>query len=313
MSRQSVLGADPTTAPVAKPGTDPVLALRGVAVRVGGRTLWSGVDLTVGPGEFTAVLGPNGVGKSTMVKVLLGVLPAAAGEVRVLGAQPGVANALVGYLPQRRSFDPGLRIRGIDVVRLGLDGDRWGIPLPGLRTARRRAEHERIAEVIELVGATAYAHRPIGQCSGGEQQRLLIAQALVRRPRLLLLDEPLDSLDLPNQSAVAALLGRICHQEGVSVVMVAHDVNPILHQLDRVVYLAEGGAVAGTPEQVITSETLTRLYGTPVEVLRTAGGRLVVVGQPEAPARHGDRHADTTPVVAQVVAQRSGDGDDAAG
>lgn len=167
-----------------------------------------------------------------------------------------------------------------------------GIPVPGLGRAKRRAARERVAEVVELVGASGYAHRPIGQCSGGEQQRLLIAQALIRRPQVLLLDEPLDSLDLPNQSAITALLGRICHQEGVSVVMVAHDVNPILHHLDRVVYIAEGGALAGTPAEVITSETLTRLYRTPVEVLRTSGGRLVVVGQPEAPALHSDRHAD---------------------
>ncbi len=154
------------------------------------------------------------------------------------------------------------------------------MPLPGSR--RRKEQTRRIDEVVELVGASGYAHRPIGECSGGEQQRLLIAQALVRRPSVLLLDEPLDSLDLPNQSAVAALIGRICHQEGVAVVMVAHDVNPILHHLDRVVYIAEGAAVSGTPQQVVTSETLTRLYRTPVEVLRTSDGRLVVVGQPEA-------------------------------
>ncbi|UWE10367.1 metal ABC transporter ATP-binding protein [Actinacidiphila bryophytorum] len=266
-----------------------MIALRGASVRVGGRLLWSGVDLDVGAGEFVAVLGPNGVGKSTLVKVLLGMLPAAGGEVRVLGSEAGSAGEGVGYLPQRRSFDQSLRMRGADIVRLGWDGDRWGVPVPW--TAGRKAARERIADVIDLVGASAYAHRPIGQCSGGEQQRLLIAQALVRRPQLLLLDEPLDSLDLPNQAAVAALIGRVCREENVTVVMVAHDVNPILSRLDRVVYLAEGGAVCGTPDEVITSETLTRLYRTPIEVLRTSDGRLVVVGQPEAPALHNDRHA----------------------
>ncbi|MFI8460934.1 metal ABC transporter ATP-binding protein [Kitasatospora sp. NPDC085464] len=260
---------------VAPPVGPPVLELRGAAVHMGGRTLWSGVDLSVGAGEFTAILGPNGVGKSTMVKLLLGAVPAAAGTVHV----PGRTD--IGYLPQRRSFDASVRIRGIDVVRLGLDGHRWGIPVPGFNRARRRVERQRIDEVIELVGAAGYAHRPIGHCSGGEQQRLLLAQALVTRPRLLLLDEPLDSLDLPNQSAIAALLGRICREDGVAVTMVAHDVNPILHHLDQVVYLAEGRAVSGPPDEVITSETLTRLYGAQVEVLRTAGGRLVVVGVPE--------------------------------
>jgi zinc/manganese transport system ATP-binding protein len=276
---------------------DSVISLRDAAVRVGGRTLWHGVDLSVAPAEFVSVLGPNGVGKSTLIKVILGQLPLAAGTVRVLGDRPGRDNHRIGYLPQRRSFDASLRIRGLDVVRLGWDGDRWGVPLPfvGRFSARRRTADARIAEVVELVGATGYAHRPIGELSGGEQQRLLIAQALVRRPALLLLDEPLDSLDLPNQSAVAALVSRICHDEQVAVVMVAHDVNPILGYLDRVLYIAHGSAVCGTPGEVITSRTLTRLYGTPIEVLTTSDGRLVVVGGPEAPAVHIDRHTGATP------------------
>jgi len=259
-----------------------VVTLADAAVRVGGRTLWSGVNLSLAAGEFVAVLGPNGVGKSTLVKVILGIQPAT-GDVTVLGTRPGHANHRIGYLPQRRSFDPSVRVRGVDVVRLGYDGDRWGLPLPFVGRAARRAARSRIAEVIDLVGASAYAHRPIGQLSGGEQQRLLIAQALVRRPRILLLDEPLDSLDLPNQSAVAALIARICRAERVAVVMVAHDVNPILSYIDRVVYLAQGAAVAGTPEQVITGTTLSRLYGTPIEVLRTSDQRLVVVGGPDTP------------------------------
>ncbi len=251
---------------------------------LGGRTIWAGVDATVRAGEFVAVLGPNGVGKSTLLKTILGLVPLAAGEVR----RPGRHE--IGYLPQRRSFDASLRIRGVDVVRLGLDGDRWGIPWPG---PRARAARDRVDDLVALVGAGGYAHRPIGQCSGGEQQRLLIAQALARQPKLLLLDEPLDSLDLPNQAAVAALIARIARDRQVAVVIVAHDVNPILTHLDRVIYLGPGGAVAGTPAEVITTGTLTRLYGTPIEVLSTSDGRLVVVGQPEAPAHHTDRHRGT--------------------
>ncbi|MDP9101875.1 MAG: ATP-binding cassette domain-containing protein [Actinomycetota bacterium] len=265
------------------------LILRGAAMSVGGRTLWSGVDLTVPAGEFVAVLGPNGVGKSTLVKAVLGVLSLSAGEAVVLGGRPGSHNDQVGYLPQRRSFDDGLRVRGVDVVRLGLDGARWGAPLPGARRWSRRVRSElaRVDEVLDLVGAQAYAHRPLGSLSGGEQQRLLIAQALVSRPQLLLLDEPLDSLDLPNQSGIAALISRICRQDGMTVLMVAHDVNPILGYLDRLVYIATGGVVSGTPREVVNSATLSRLYGTPIEVLTTSDGRLVVVGEPHAPSYHG--------------------------
>jgi zinc/manganese transport system ATP-binding protein len=272
--------------------TEPVLELAGAAARVAGRTLWSGVDLTVRAGEFVAVLGPNGVGKSTLVKALLGLLPLAQGSARVLGHPVRSGNSEIGYLPQRRNFDSQLRVRGLDVVRLGLDGTRWGMPLPGARrfSARARADEQRVHEVVRQVDAHAYAYRPIGELSGGEQQRLLIAQALASRPKLLLLDEPLDSLDLPNQAAVAALISRICAADGVTVLIVAHDVNPILSYLDTVVYLAGGGVATGSPRAVITSETLSRLYRTPIEVLSTSDGRLVVVGQPEAPGLHSDRH-----------------------
>src|SRR5437879_1219951 len=179
---------------------------------------------------------------------MLGLLPLAAGRAWVLERPPGEANDRIGYLPQRRNFDAGTRIRGVDIVKLGLDGARWGIPLPGLPGRARAAA--RVAEVLELVDATSYARKPIGELSGGEQQRLLIAQALVRRPELLLLDEPLDSLDLMNQAVVAALVRRICREEKVAVLLVAHDINPILSYLDRVVYIAGGAAVAGSPEQV---------------------------------------------------------------
>jgi zinc/manganese transport system ATP-binding protein len=271
---------------------EPVVEVLGAAVALGGRTIWAGVDATVRAGEFAAVLGPNGAGKSTLLKAVLGLVPPAAGDITVFGGRPGRAGGRVGYLPQRRGFDATARIRGLDVVRLGVDGPRWGVPLPG---PRNRAVKSRVQELVALVGAGGYAHRPIGTLSGGEQQRLLIAQALAASPELLLLDEPLDSLDLPNQAAVAALLGRIIRETGLSVMIVAHDVNPLLPYLDRVIYLGHGGAATGTPRDVITSATLSRLYGSPVEVLTTSDGRLVVVGQPEAPARHTDRHRHAEP------------------
>jgi zinc/manganese transport system ATP-binding protein len=252
--------------------------------RLGGRVVWSEVDVEIAAGEFAAILGPNGSGKTTLLRVLLGELGLARGSASVLGRAAGGSKGQIGYLPQRRHFDAGTRVRGIDLVRLGLDGARWGLPL-------RRSGGERVSEAIELVGASDYATRPIGALSGGEQQRLLIAQALVSEPRLLILDEPLDSLDLPNQRAVAALLERICRERAVTVLLVAHDVNPLLSYLDRVVYFGAGRAVVGEPREVITAATLSSLYGVPVEVLQTADGRLVVVGLPEAPAHHSDRHA----------------------
>ena len=269
------------------------VAATGASTALGGRTVWRDVNFELRRGEFIAVLGPNGVGKSTLVKAILGLQPLTGGGLRVLGGSPGENRSRIGYLPQRRNFDDNIRIRGVDVVRLGLDGARWGIPIPGASrwTEKGRSAARRIEEVIERVGASEYAHHPVGRLSGGEQQRLLIAQALVHGPQLLLLDEPLDSLDLPNQGSVAALISDISRSEGVTVVLVAHDVNPILPYLDGVVYLAGGGVACGPVDEVVTSENLTRLYQAPIEVLRTRDNRLVVVGQPEAPAHHVDRHA----------------------
>jgi zinc/manganese transport system ATP-binding protein len=266
------------------------LELDDAAVSRGGKIVWHEVSLTVNEGEFVALLGPNGAGKSTLLHVLLGQLALSTGRARVFGSQPGTANAEIGYLPQRRSFDSSIRIRGLDLVRLGLDGDRWGLPVPFLNREREKKAEARVREAIQLVSAEAYAERPIGELSGGEQQRLLIAQALVSEPKLLILDEPLDSLDLPNQAAVAGLLDRICREQGVGVLLVAHDINPILHYLDQVIYLAGGTAISGRPDEVVTSETLSRLYGVPIETLRTSDGRIVVVGEPEAPHVHGHRH-----------------------
>ena len=264
---------------------------RDARASMGGRTVWSGVDLVVRAGEFVAVLGPNGSGKSTLLRAILGLLQTPPGTVSVLGGPAGAANREIGYLPQRHGFDSTLPIRGVDLVRLGLDGSKWGVPLPiGPRRAARRQARARVQEVLELVGASAYADRTLGELSGGEQQRILIAQALVRRPRILMLDEPLDSLDLPNQAAVSALVQGICRAENVAVLLVAHDVNPLLSYLDQVIYLAGGRALQGPVDSVITGPKLSELYGVPIEVLRASDGRLVVVGQPEAPHVHGHRH-----------------------
>ena len=256
-------------------------------LRLSGAPIWSGLSLEIGQGEFAAVLGPNGAGKTTLLRAILGLLPLSAGSATVLGRRRGGGRRdrlpATAAQPRARGADPRRGRRAPRPRRRPLGG---AAPRAVSRNGRLRRDEarERVREAIELVGASSYAHRPIALLSGGEQQRLLIAQALVRRPRLLLLDEPLDSLDLTNQGAVAALVQQICRSQDVAVLLVAHDVNPILGYLDRVVYFAGGTAVAGAPREVITSETLSRLYSAPIEVLETSDGRLVVVGQPEPPA-----------------------------
>jgi zinc/manganese transport system ATP-binding protein len=286
--------------PIPRPNTrEPILEIEHAAVRLGSRLIWHNVALEVEAGEFIAVLGPNGAGKSTLIRAILGLVPLSAGTITVLGQGTRGGQSAIGYVPQRRSFGRDVHIRGRDLVHLGLDGTRWGVPLPGVRRLWDRPNHarqewRRVQQVIEMVDASTYADRPIGELSGGEQQRLLMAQALVTWPRLLLLDEPLDSLDLRSQQEVSAVIRQISQESGAAVMLVAHDVNPLLQYVDRLCYLAGGHMAVGRPEDVINSETLSRLYGAPVEVLRTREGRLVVIGQPEGmPCQ--DYHGGTTP------------------
>jgi zinc/manganese transport system ATP-binding protein len=248
--------------------------LRDAALRFGERELWSGLDLDLAPGEFLTVLGPNGSGKTSLLKVLLGLQPLAAGTVSVCGQTPRRGSDMVGYVPQQKSFDPGLPLRGRDLVRLGLDGHRWGLPF-GRRGDRR------IEEVIEAVGAAAYAGAAIGLLSGGEQQRLRIAQSLLGDPRVLLCDEPLLSLDLKHQQEVASLIDARRRERGTSVVFVTHEVNPVLPITDRVLYLVGGKWAIGTPDEVMTTERLSALYEADIDVLRVRG-RVIVVGAPDS-------------------------------
>lgn len=262
----------------------PAIRLAGAALRFGERTLWSDLTLQVSAGEFLAVLGPNGSGKTSLLKVLLGLQRLSSGTVEVGGRNPRRGSSLVGYIPQQRSFDRDLPLRGRDLVRLGLDGHRWGIalPHPGARAA--------VAEAIEAVGATRYADRPIGVLSGGEQQRLRIAQSLLGDPQVLLCDEPLLSLDLQHQQAITALIDARRRQAGTAVVFVSHEVNPILPIVDRVLYLVGGRWAVGTPDEVMTSARLSDLYGTDVDVFRVHG-RIVVIGAPDAAhGEHGGAH-----------------------
>jgi len=254
----------------------PVIDARDLAVAYGPRTVWSGATFSVNPGEFVAVLGPNGAGKSTLARLLLGLVPPAGGELTVLGRPPRRGNPAIGYVPQRRPIDPELRLMGTELVKLGLVGHRWGTGLPGRQSRADMAA--RVAGAVAATGAGAFAHHGVGTLSGGELQRLLLAQAIIADPRILLLDEPLASLDLRNQAAVARLVADLARDRHLAVLLIAHDINPLLPVLDKVIYVAGGRVTIGRPDEVITTERLSALYDAPVEVLRDSRGRLFVVG-----------------------------------
>jgi len=268
----------------------PVVSLRGASLKFGTRTLWENLNLDINPGEFFAVLGPNGSGKTTFLKVLLGLQELTTGTA-VLAGQPIVrGNPRIGYIPQQESLDPDTPLRARDLVGLGVDGHRWGIRLGGAKVNRK------IDGLLEQVGALDYAKVPVGQLSGGEQQRLRVAQALATDPSVLLCDEPLLSLDLQHQQAVSALINEQCHEQNSAVVFVTHEINPIMDYVDRVLYLAGGRFQVGTPAEVMTTEVLSKLYGSRVEVVH-ANGRMIVAGIPEAATHH---HEDAHAVAGEV-------------
>ncbi|WP_245645420.1 metal ABC transporter ATP-binding protein [Pseudonocardia acaciae] len=243
---------------------------------LGERVLWDGLDLRVDPGEFVAVLGPNGSGKTTLLKVLLGQRALTSGTALVNGRRTDRSvRSAVGYIPQQQAMDAELPLRARDLVGLGLDGHRLGPRLPFGAVARRR--RERVDAALAAVGATGYADAPVGRLSGGEQQRLRVAQALVGDPAVLLCDEPLLSLDLANQRVVSDLIDRRRVDAATAVLFVTHEINPVLPLVDRVLYLVNGRFRIGTPEQVMTSSVLSELYGTRVDVIKVRD-RLVVVG-----------------------------------
>jgi zinc/manganese transport system ATP-binding protein len=250
---------------------EPVVELEHVRIQFGRRAILDDVNMTVNEGEFIAILGPNGAGKSTLLKLLLGLIKSSAGSVRVLGRPPRRGNSGIGYAPQHRILEADLALRARDVVGFGLDGHRWGTGLPN---HKRRAT---IDTILQEVDASTFSEAPVGQLSGGEQQRLLIAQALLSNPRLLLLDEPLANLDIIHEQEIVALVNNICRARNVAVMLVSHDINPLLPVVDRVLYMANGQSTIGTTDEVITSATLSKLYGSPVEVVQ-ALGRLFVVG-----------------------------------
>ena len=256
-----------------------MLSLRSAALSFGERSLWRGLNLDVHAGEFLAVLGPNGTGKSSLLKAILGQQPLTSGTISFLGQPIGKGSKRIGYIPQQKLLEPGTPLRARDLVTFGVNGRRWGLPIA---TA---AERRRVDAVLEAVGATSYANTPIATLSGGEQQRIRVGQSIAAHPRLLLCDEPLLSLDLHHQASVSELINTQRKVSGTAVVFVTHDVNPILGMVDRVLYLAGGRFRIGTPDEVLRSEVLSYMYDTPVEVIRSRG-RIIVLGAPEGYGVH---------------------------
>lgn len=254
-----------------------VLSLRGATLSFGERPLWRGLNLEVKAGEFLAVLGPNGTGKTSLLKTILGQQTLTSGAVEILGNPVRRGNREIGYIPQQKLLDQGTPLRARDLVAFGINGHRWGLPIS------TSALRHRVDAVLESVGATSYASAPVATLSGGEQQRIRVGQAIAGNPKLLLCDEPLLSLDLQHQRAVSELIDEKRRIFTTAVVFVTHDVNPILGMVDRVLYLAGGQFRIGTPEEVLRSDVLSDMYGTPVEVIRSHD-RIIVIGTPD---RHG--------------------------
>jgi zinc/manganese transport system ATP-binding protein len=252
------------------------LSVEGVTLRLGGRNVLDDVSFSIGAGEFTGLIGSNGAGKTTLFRVILGLQAPSAGSAVV--GEGRRSGRDIGYVPQKFLLDPDMPLRGRDLISLGLDGQRLGVPLPS------RARRARVQEMVQAVGAEAFAEARVGLLSGGEQQRILIAHALISRPQLLLLDEPLANLDLRSAQEVVRLLSTIAAEQRIAVLISAHEMNPLLPVIDRIVYLAAGRAASGTADDVVRSDVLSSLYGHHVDVLRIHGRVLVVAG-----AGH-DRH-----------------------
>jgi len=256
-----------------------VIVAHNLAGGYSANTIWSGANFSIGQGEFVAVLGPNGAGKTTLLRMLLGLAPPLAGSLSIFGATPHRGNARIGYVPQQHPIDGETGIEALQLVRLGLDGNRWGT---GSASKGIKEAHA----ALKIVGAEELAHRPLSALSGGELQRIFLAEALIGKPDLLLLDEPLANLDMRRESDFVRLINDVVRSRGVTVLLIAHNINPLLPVLDRVVYVANGRVATGAPAEVLTSKSLTDLYDIPIEVLKDSHGRIAIVGMDDPPEHH---------------------------
>lgn len=249
-----------------------VVELDRVTIQIAGRAVLKDVSFAIAPGEFIGVLGPNGAGKTTLMRAILGLLPPSAGNLHVFGRTPQCGDPGIGYLPQLRTVLPDLRVRGLDYIASSMHGERWGLPSLSQR------DRGLIEETLNAVGARDLSQRALSDMSGGERQRLLLAQALIGEPKLLLLDEPLISLDARHQEVAIDVVKKVCRERKITVLFSAHELNQLLGAIDRVLYLGNGQAELGHVDDVVTAPVLSRLFGTEIEVLR-AGGHIFVMSR----------------------------------
>ncbi|MGD0329007.1 MAG: ABC transporter ATP-binding protein [Nitrososphaeria archaeon] len=242
--------------------------------------VWRDASFTIDRGEFVAVIGPNGAGKTTLFRLLLGLQQPVSGTIKIFNAAPKRGNPQIGYVPQRHIIDRETNVESLELVRLGISGKQWGL---GLYSQNDR---KAALDVLEAVGATDLAHRSLGVLSGGELQRIFLAEALVSNPAVLLLDEPLSNLDMRREKELVQLISGVVRSRNVTALLIAHNINPLLPFLDKVVYIANGKVATGTPQEVLTSECLTALFGVHVEVLRDSKGNIAVIGIEDV---HGDQ------------------------
>ena len=243
------------------------------------KIVWRDANFTFGRGELVAVIGPNAAGKTTLFRIMLGLQKPIGGTIKIFGATPRRGNPKIGYVPQRHVIDSETNIEALELVRLALSGRRWGF------NPFSHDDRDAALAALEAVDAMDVAHRPLGVLSGGELQRIFLAEALVSNPEILLLDEPLSNLDMRRETDLLHLVDDVVRSRGITALLIAHNINPLLPHLDKVVYVASGKVATGKPSEVLTSESLTALYGIQVEVLRDPHGNVAIIGLEE---HHGD-------------------------
>jgi zinc/manganese transport system ATP-binding protein len=259
-----------------------IIVAKDLAAGYPANSVWKDANFSIGQGEFVAILGPNGAGKTTLFRLLLGLAKPVAGTLEVFDKVPQRGNPRIGYVPQRHPIDSEMGIEALQLVRLGLGGNKWGMGAAGSGT-------KEAYDALKTVGAEELAHRSLGVLSGGELQRIFLAEALIGKPDLLLLDEPLANLDMRRESNFVDLINDVVRKRGVTVLLIAHNINPLLPVLDRVIYVANGRVTNGKPSEVLTSASLSKLYDIPIEVLKDSKGRIAVIGM-EEPIEHAHHH-----------------------